>query len=105
MGQGDFLSETTFFFNIYNGTVCFFGYMSKLIFFKLYSQLQIRLFCPVLSLPVPAKATRFTGDEANIQLSRVVPEYLEPKILQKLLLVGPQGSGTSTIFKQVNFVF
>lgn len=54
----------------------------------------------MLSLPVP-KSGNDLGEEVNNLACRNMPDYLEQRILQKLLLVGCDGSGTSTIFKQV----
>jgi len=64
-------------------------------------QATTRLLCTLLSLPTPRG--NFVGGAAdgNNQSNRLLPEYLEPKKVQKLLLLGYQGSGTSTIFKQV----
>ncbi|XP_010255037.1 PREDICTED: extra-large guanine nucleotide-binding protein 1-like [Nelumbo nucifera] len=63
-----------------------------------------KLVCAVLSLPVPSKATNPCREEKAL-VDRPVPDYLEQRTLQKLLLVGYSGSGTSTIFKQAKFLY
>lgn len=63
-------------------------------------QTLTRLACSLLSLPVPHAPSNGPKGEV-VYTARTVPTYLEPKRSQKLLLIGPQGSGTSTIFKQV----
>lgn len=61
----------------------------------------MKLVCAVLSLPVPSKSSSVSGEQITDVLSRSVPAYLEQRALQKLLLIGYSGSGTSTVFKQV----
>lgn len=80
---------------------CFFPFRSiniLLMFFV--RQTLTRLACSLLSLPVPHANSHGPRDEAPYT-ARTVPNYWETKRIQKLLLIGPQGSGTSTIFKQV----
>ncbi|KAK1274855.1 Guanine nucleotide-binding protein alpha-2 subunit [Acorus gramineus] len=64
-----------------------------------------RLICSILSLPFPPKTINARGEEANKVTSRTMPDYIEQKTLQKLLLVGWHGAGTSTIFKQAKFLY
>ncbi|URD88405.1 hypothetical protein MUK42_27904 [Musa troglodytarum] len=64
-----------------------------------------KLLCPVLSLPFPVKVANTSGGEVNDLVRRAVSEYLDKKTLQKLLLVGNHGSGTSAIFKQAKFLY
>ncbi|XP_059623755.1 extra-large guanine nucleotide-binding protein 1 [Cornus florida] len=64
-----------------------------------------KLVCAVLSLPVPSKSTNPCGEQVNHLVSRTVPDYLEQRTLQKLLLIGYNGSGTSTIFKQAKILY
>ncbi|GLT39066.1 hypothetical protein SLA2020_132740 [Shorea laevis] len=64
-----------------------------------------KLLCAVLSLPVPSKAPNPDFDQVNSLSSRNVPDYLEQRALQKILLVGSSGSGTSTIFKQAKILY
>ncbi|KAL6222505.1 hypothetical protein ACLB2K_005897 [Fragaria x ananassa] len=64
-----------------------------------------KLVCAVLSLPVPSKSSNPSGDSLSYVGSRVVPDYIEQRILQKILLVGYNGSGTSTIFKQAKILY
>jgi hypothetical protein len=67
----------------------------------LVSQASTRLIANLFSLPIPpGYSNGFEGD-ATLDSSRFVPDYLDQKRVQKLLLVGLDGSGSSTIFKQV----
>lgn len=67
------------------------------------SQAGTKLVCALLSLPVPSKSKHPYGEQVTYVPSRSFPDYFEEKMIQKLLLVGYNGSGTSTIFKQVYF--
>uniref|UniRef100_A0A1D1Z799 Guanine nucleotide-binding protein alpha-2 subunit n=1 Tax=Anthurium amnicola TaxID=1678845 RepID=A0A1D1Z799_9ARAE len=69
------------------------------------SQATTRLVSSLLSLPVPHPSPQGLKEEALSNSGRTVAEYLEPKRIQKLLLLGSQGSGTSTIFKQAKFLY
>ncbi|XVF61919.1 hypothetical protein PTKIN_Ptkin08bG0173600 [Pterospermum kingtungense] len=64
-----------------------------------------KLVCAVLSLPVPSKFSNPCGESLNSMTSRSVPDYLERRTLQKILLVGSTGSGSSTIFKQAKILY
>jgi len=72
---------------------------------NIWGKATTRLLCTLLSLPTPRG--NFVGGAAdgNNQSNRLLPEYLEPKKVQKLLLLGYQGSGTSTIFKQARIIY
>ncbi|CAA0832755.1 Extra-large guanine nucleotide-binding protein 1 [Striga hermonthica] len=64
-----------------------------------------KLLCAVLSLPVPSKSSQPCGEQVTSMSSRSIPEYLEQREIQKLLLIGNSGSGTSTIFKQARILY
>ncbi|KAL5206063.1 hypothetical protein ABZP36_034272 [Zizania latifolia] len=69
---------------------------------KIWDKPIVKLLSPVLSLPTPNKANNHSGEEAVNMVNRVIPDYLEQRAIQKLLLVG---SGTSTILKQAKFLY
>ncbi|KAK4393364.1 Extra-large guanine nucleotide-binding protein 1 [Sesamum angolense] len=64
-----------------------------------------KLLCAVLSLLVPSKSSHPCGEQVTSMISRSMPDYLEQRALQKLLLIGYSGSGTSTIFKQAKILY
>ncbi|XP_058069206.1 extra-large guanine nucleotide-binding protein 1 [Magnolia sinica] len=68
---------------------------------NIWEKTGIKLICSVLSLPTPSKPGNLSEEGNNL----VRPDFLEQRILQKLLLVGYHGSGTSTLFKQAKFLF
>lgn len=60
----------------------------------------MKLVCAFLSLPVPSKSKNLCAEEVRHVVERSNSDYLE-RTLQKLLLIGYSGAGTSTLFKQV----
>ncbi|XWS40365.1 hypothetical protein CRYUN_Cryun18bG0134900 [Craigia yunnanensis] len=58
----------------------------------------IKLFCALLSLPVPPDTVNPSGEDVS-------QRTLEQQVLHKLLLVGYQKSGTSTIYKQAKILY
>ncbi|GFP99518.1 extra-large guanine nucleotide-binding protein 1 [Phtheirospermum japonicum] len=64
-----------------------------------------KLLCAILSLRVPSKSSQPCGEQATSMNSRSLPDYLEQRAIQKLLLIGYNGSETSTIFKQARVIY
>ncbi|KAL9229576.1 hypothetical protein vseg_005027 [Gypsophila vaccaria] len=65
----------------------------------------MKLVCALLSLPVPSKSKNSCTDEVDYNVERSIPDYLGERGLQKLLLVGYNGAGTSTLFKQARIIY
>ncbi|KAG2603780.1 hypothetical protein PVAP13_4NG011300 [Panicum virgatum] len=71
---------------------------------KIWKSPLTRLACALVSLPVPPVNSDEPKDD-NHYSSRSVPNYLDHKRVQKLLILGSPGAGTSTIFKQAKFLY
>lgn len=71
---------------------------------KIWESPLTRFACALVSLPVPPTNFDVTKDEAPYS-SKTVPDYLDHKRIQKLLILGSPGAGTSTIFKQAKLLY
>lgn len=72
---------------------------------NIWQKASTRLIANIFSLPIPPGYSHGLKEDATVDSSRSVPDYLEQKRIQKLLLVGLDGSGSSTIFKQAKFLY
>lgn len=81
--------------------VCILNQLSNYAVFFFVSQASTRIIANLFSLPIPPGYSHGLKGDATGDSGRFVPDYLEQKSVEKLLLVGIEGSGSSTIFKQV----
>ncbi|XWS50870.1 hypothetical protein CRYUN_Cryun12cG0126700 [Craigia yunnanensis] len=72
---------------------------------KIWEKAFTRFCCSLFSLPVLPANLHEPQEDPTTFSGRSVPEYLEQGRVQKLLLFGLEGSGTSTIFKQAKFLY
>ncbi|CAH9061075.1 unnamed protein product [Cuscuta epithymum] len=64
-----------------------------------------RFVCSLWSIPIPLSNTRGPKEDTTTLSGRSVPVSMENIRCQKLLLFGLEGSGTSTLFKQMKFIY
>ncbi|TVU13053.1 hypothetical protein EJB05_46728 [Eragrostis curvula] len=70
---------------------------------KIWESPLARIACALFSLPVPPANSDGPKDESPYS-ARTVPNYLDQRI-EKLLILGSPGAGTSTIFKQAKLLY
>ncbi|KAL3515225.1 hypothetical protein ACH5RR_022127 [Cinchona calisaya] len=69
---------------------------------KLWDKSRIKFICAALSLPIPSE---LCDEEVEKDAEKVCSDDADQKVVNKLLLVGCDQSGTSTIFKQAKILY
>ncbi|XP_057782900.1 extra-large guanine nucleotide-binding protein 1-like isoform X2 [Salvia miltiorrhiza] len=72
---------------------------------QLWARKRVKIVCAALSLPYPSDTSISDGVEVDKGAAEAVARNLEQKMMNKILLVGSDQSGTSTIFKQAKIVY
>ncbi|KZV42406.1 extra-large guanine nucleotide-binding protein 1-like [Dorcoceras hygrometricum] len=72
---------------------------------SLWEKRRVKIVCSALSLPFPSDSSKPGGSGVAKETEEVNSKNLEAKSMNKLLLVGCDQSGTSTIFKQAKIVY
>ncbi|XP_054818626.1 extra-large guanine nucleotide-binding protein 3-like [Prosopis cineraria] len=72
---------------------------------NIWGKASTRLLSSLFSLPVPPNNSHGMNENPTTYSTRSVPEYLDQGRVQKLLLFGMEGSGTSTLFKQAKNLY
>ncbi|KAL0384145.1 UNVERIFIED_CONTAM: Extra-large guanine nucleotide-binding protein 1 [Sesamum radiatum] len=72
---------------------------------KLWEKKRVRIVCAALSLPFPSDITNTTGEDIDNNSNKANSKNLEQDTKNKLLLVGCDQSGTSTIYKQARILY
>lgn len=75
----------------------------KVIKGKIWGRKRTKVLCALLSLPTPESPN--PGGQVNGALDHVISGYLEQIGLCKVLLVGNDQSGTSTVYKQARVLY
>ncbi|KAH6813373.1 hypothetical protein C2S51_022391 [Perilla frutescens var. frutescens] len=71
----------------------------------LWAKKRVKIVCAALSLPYPSDTSIHDGVDVDKGAAEAIARSLEQKMMNKLLLVGSEQSGTSTIFKQAKIVY
>ncbi|CAM6049014.1 unnamed protein product [Sphagnum compactum] len=71
---------------------------------SLWAHTAVKMLYPFLSLPAPVSSSTGSGEDAN-DIFPAYPDVVEESQVQKLLLLGYEGSGRSTIFKQAKLLY
>ncbi|CAI9113205.1 OLC1v1013775C1 [Oldenlandia corymbosa var. corymbosa] len=72
---------------------------------NIWAKVSTRLICSLFSLPVPRGIVDHPKEDSATFPWRAVSGYLEHENVNKLLLLGLEGSGSSAIFKQAKFTY
>ncbi|CAA3009514.1 extra-large guanine nucleotide-binding 3-like [Olea europaea subsp. europaea] len=72
---------------------------------NIWKKASTRFICSLFSLPVPPESSHSTKEEPTLLSTRSIPDYLDQDRVQRLLMLGFEESGSSTIFKQVKFLY
>ncbi|KAL0422693.1 UNVERIFIED_CONTAM: Extra-large guanine nucleotide-binding protein 1 [Sesamum latifolium] len=72
---------------------------------KLWEKKRVRIACAALSLPFPSDITNTGGEDIDNNANKVNSKNQEQDTKNKLLLVGCDQSGTSTIYKQARILY
>ncbi|KVI04805.1 G protein alpha subunit, helical insertion [Cynara cardunculus var. scolymus] len=67
---------------------------------NIWGKASTRFICSLFCLPVPHEHSHGSNNDPSTFLSKSMPQNLEHGRVQKLMLFGLEGSGTSTVFKQ-----